>query len=176
MTALARELLGFMWAIAVHTEAQFKLTKAAPSDLEISNDSSADNGRGHAEKENPRGELCGTVSGPNPRFQSEAKLPTDHVPMRFRPAYISVINRRAQLPGSYRHCCRSEKPLRAQASSERVPPCAAHRFRARCRTVLAGKGSLRRALKSGAPLPAPRRSGQNNLAMGGSGREHSGVL
>ena len=29
VTALARELLGFMWAIAVHTEAQFKLTKAA---------------------------------------------------------------------------------------------------------------------------------------------------
>ncbi len=29
VTALARELLGFMWAIAVHTEAQCKLTKAA---------------------------------------------------------------------------------------------------------------------------------------------------
>jgi transposase len=29
VTALARELLGFMWAIAVQTEAQFKLTKAA---------------------------------------------------------------------------------------------------------------------------------------------------
>ena len=29
VTALARELLGFMWAIAVHTEAQFKMTKAA---------------------------------------------------------------------------------------------------------------------------------------------------
>ena len=29
VTALARELLGFMWAIAVDTEAQGKLTKAA---------------------------------------------------------------------------------------------------------------------------------------------------
>jgi transposase len=29
VTALARELLGFMWAIAVNTEAQYKLTKAA---------------------------------------------------------------------------------------------------------------------------------------------------
>lgn len=29
VTALARELLGFLWAIAVHTEAQFKLRKAA---------------------------------------------------------------------------------------------------------------------------------------------------
>jgi len=29
VTALARELLGFMWAIAVQTEAQFKLTKPA---------------------------------------------------------------------------------------------------------------------------------------------------
>ena len=29
VTALARELLGFMWAIAVDTEAQFNLTKAA---------------------------------------------------------------------------------------------------------------------------------------------------
>jgi transposase len=29
VTALARELLGFMWAIAVHAEAQFKLAKAA---------------------------------------------------------------------------------------------------------------------------------------------------
>jgi transposase len=29
ITALARELLGFMWAIAVHAEAQFNLTKAA---------------------------------------------------------------------------------------------------------------------------------------------------
>src|SRR5215469_7921749 len=29
VTALARELLGFMWAIALHTEAQFNLTKAA---------------------------------------------------------------------------------------------------------------------------------------------------
>jgi transposase len=29
VTALARELLGFMWAIAVHTESQFKMTKAA---------------------------------------------------------------------------------------------------------------------------------------------------
>jgi transposase len=29
VTALARELLGFMWAIAMHAEAQFKLTKAA---------------------------------------------------------------------------------------------------------------------------------------------------
>jgi transposase len=29
VTALARELLGFLWAIAIHTEAQFPLTKAA---------------------------------------------------------------------------------------------------------------------------------------------------
>jgi len=29
VTALARELLGFMWAIAVDAEAQFNLTKAA---------------------------------------------------------------------------------------------------------------------------------------------------
>jgi transposase len=29
VTALARELLGFVWAIAVHTEGQFKLAKAA---------------------------------------------------------------------------------------------------------------------------------------------------
>jgi transposase len=29
VTALARELLGFMWAIAVHTESHFKMTKAA---------------------------------------------------------------------------------------------------------------------------------------------------
>ena len=29
VTALARELLGFMWAIAVDAEAQFKLNKAA---------------------------------------------------------------------------------------------------------------------------------------------------
>jgi transposase len=29
MTALARELLGFVWAIAVHTEKQFQLPKAA---------------------------------------------------------------------------------------------------------------------------------------------------
>ena len=29
VVALARELLGFIWAIAVHTEAQFKLTKVA---------------------------------------------------------------------------------------------------------------------------------------------------
>ena len=29
VTALARELLGFVWAIAVHTEAQCQLTKAA---------------------------------------------------------------------------------------------------------------------------------------------------
>ena len=29
MTALARELLGFVWAIAVHTEKQFRLQKAA---------------------------------------------------------------------------------------------------------------------------------------------------
>jgi hypothetical protein len=29
MTALARELLGFLWAIAVQTEKQLQLTKAA---------------------------------------------------------------------------------------------------------------------------------------------------
>ena len=29
MTALARELLGFMWAIAMHAEAKVNLTKAA---------------------------------------------------------------------------------------------------------------------------------------------------
>jgi transposase len=29
VTALGRELLGFVWAIAVHTEAQLKLAKAA---------------------------------------------------------------------------------------------------------------------------------------------------
>ncbi len=29
VTALGRELLGFIWAIAVHTEAQLKPTKAA---------------------------------------------------------------------------------------------------------------------------------------------------
>ena len=29
VTALARELLGFIWAIAVETESQFELTKAA---------------------------------------------------------------------------------------------------------------------------------------------------
>ena len=58
----------------------------------------------------------------------------------------------------------SELTSRIRASRQ-----AARRQRvASARTVLARKGSLRRA-ENGAPLPAPRRSGQAKYATGGSG-------
>ena len=96
MTALARELLGFVWAIAVHTEKQFLRTEGGLSG-EFFPDRGVDDSRGAHERENPRRKLCGARSSyPNPRFQSEA-APDGSCHCRFRSAHISVINRRACL-------------------------------------------------------------------------------
>jgi hypothetical protein len=86
--------------------------------------------------------------------------------MRFRPAYISVINRRANSPAvigaaggkdSSRLTSGNVFPLRRPSG-----------FAGNAGTVLTVKGSLRRA-NNGAPWTAPRRSGLSHFAMGGSG-------
>ena len=65
VTAIGRELLGFIWAIAVETEKQHKLSKQPKRNVEL--DSRADDSARDHEKENPPNVLCGTGSGPNPR-------------------------------------------------------------------------------------------------------------
>jgi hypothetical protein len=62
------------------------------------------------------------------------------------------------------------KPSRNSELTSRMnhPTGAARRCAFDTRTVLAGKGSLRRA-EDGAPLPAARRSGLRNATTGGSG-------
>ena len=66
VTALARELLGFMWAIAVDTEAQFNLTKAA-SACEILLDSRADDSRGPTKRRTLDENYAAGSNEPNPR-------------------------------------------------------------------------------------------------------------
>ena len=70
VTALGRELLGFIWAIAVHTEAQ-KTRKGCLQTGDVFLDSNADDSAGPM-KRRTSSVLCATVSGPNPRPQSEA--------------------------------------------------------------------------------------------------------
>jgi hypothetical protein len=67
VTALARELPGFMWAIAVHTEGQFKMTTKRLKVVKSRTTAVPITARAY-EKENPRRKLCGTVFGPNPRY------------------------------------------------------------------------------------------------------------
>ena len=88
--------------------------------------------------------------------------------MRFRPANIRVINRRVQDPAAIGTAVPSGTPFLQAHQQERVPAPPPIRIWVNARTVLAGKGSLRRA-EDGAPLPAARRSGGKTLAMGGSG-------
>src|SRR3954447_14203769 len=63
--------------------------------------------------------------------------------MRFRPANIRVINRRVLLLGCHRPCC--PKPTLQAHQRERVPAPPPVEAAVDARTVLAVKGSLRRA-------------------------------
>ena len=86
--------------------------------------------------------------------------------MRFRPAYISVINRRANSPAvigaavgkdNSRLTSGNVFPLRRPSGSARMPQ---RSSRSRVRSA---------APDNGAPWTAPRRSGPTYFAMGGSG-------
>ena len=87
--------------------------------------------------------------------------------MRFRPANIRVINRRAKSSAAIGTAVQTGTALQAH-QQERVPAPPPIHILVDARTVLAVKGSLRRA-DDGAPLPAVRRSGHEADAMGGSG-------
>jgi len=72
--------------------------------------------------------------------------------LRLRPAYISVINRRAS---SSAVIGAAVQPRKLQAHQrESVPPGRSSQLTAHATTVLAGKGALRSLT---GPLPAPRR-------------------
>ena len=93
--------------------------------------------------------------------------------MRFQPANISLINRRAShwaVIGS------AVQNLGSKLTSGIMfPPRRPSTVHGSARTVLALKGSLRRA-NTGAPLTAVRRSGQMVIATGGSGGNVSAVM
>ena len=80
--------------------------------------------------------------------------------MRFRPAYISVINRRASFPAVIGTAAVRKTAPGSPAGT--CSPCAAHRFRARCQNGARRQGFAAPRPQAGAPLPAPRRSGQAN--------------
>ncbi len=80
-----------------------------------------------------------------PRVISPRQLPTDHAAMRFRPAYISVINRRATSFPVVIGTAAVRKTAPGSPAGTCFP-CAAHRKSCQVpEQVLAGKGSLRRA-------------------------------
>ena len=91
VTALGRELLGFVWAIAVHTEAQHQ-PGTGSLNRDVSLDSSADDSAGPTKRrtlltfyaERSPAQPAPLVRGSSRRIMS----------MRFRPANIRVINRR----------------------------------------------------------------------------------
>jgi hypothetical protein len=105
------------------------------------------------------------------RASSPRQLPTDHdhaVPTR---EYQSDQSSRMLL-GCHRPCC--PKPTLKAHQRERVPAPPPVEVWVDARTVLAVKGSLRRA-KPGSPLTAPRRSGRMVIATGGSGGNTSAM-
>ena len=65
VTAVGRELLGFIWDIAVKPKSSTSSPKQ-PKKSEL--DSRADDSARAHEKENPPNVLCGTGSCPNPRL------------------------------------------------------------------------------------------------------------
>ena len=90
VTAVARELAGFVWAIGVETEKQLATVKAAGTSQRAEvNESAAERGYGGGSSRT----LCGQTHEPSAR-----QLPTnhDHEGGCGRPSNISVINRRIQ--------------------------------------------------------------------------------
>ena len=87
--------------------------------------------------------------------------------LRFRPAYISVINRRASAEAVISPAVQNQNPLKAhqQEHVPAPPPVDVIRMPERC-----SPSRVRFAAPNyGAPLTTPRRSGQMIIATGGSG-------
>ena len=149
---MGRELLGFIWAIGAGEKNSRSQRQHKPRPQYLM-DSRADDSAGTTKR---RTLLFYAVRFPDPtRAPSPRQLPTDHdhaVPTReYQSDQSSLL-----LLGCHRPCC--PKQNRSELTSRNVFPCAARRRSVDARTVLAGKGSLRRA--KGAPLTAVRRSGR----------------
>jgi hypothetical protein len=122
-------------------------------------DSRVDNGRGHTKRRTLDENYAERSPDPT-RALSPRQLPTDHVHAVPTRVYQCDQSSR-QLPGRYRPCCSSKKGSRL-TSGNVFPQSRPSKLDRNARTVLAGKGPLRR-VNTGAPLPAPRRSGQAML-------------
>ena len=175
MTALGRELLGFVWAIAVRAERQQKLRplhddRVANSD--VFPDSSADDSGGPTKRRTLVKYYA--VRFPDPtRATSPRQLPTDHVHAVPTREYQCDQSSRLLL-GCHRPAVQNPKPKALKAHQrERVPPTPARRswsIPERC-----SPSRVRFAAPNcGAPLTAPRRSGQTMIATGGSGGNTDG--
>lgn len=128
-------------------------------------DSRVDHGRGHTKRRTLDENYAERFPNPT-RATSPRQLPTDHVHAVPTRVYQCDQSSR-QLPGCDRSCRPSRKRSRL-TSGNVFPPAPPSAARCGARTVLAGKGSLRRAPHRRAlARSAPFRPDQ--YAMGGSG-------
>ena len=116
------------------------------------------------EKENPLGELCGTVSRTQPATSvrgSSRRI----MSMRFRPANISVINRRDSSQAVIGPAVQNQSPLRAHQQDHvpATPPVETASMPERCSPSMVRFA----APHYGAPLTAARRSSQMIMVTGG---------
>ena len=86
--------------------------------------------------------------------------------MRFRPANIRVINRRARSSAVFGSAVRNPSALSSPTGT--CSRSAAHRRSSECQNGARRARVRYAAPKTGAPLPAPLRSGVEMYAMGGS--------
>ena len=166
VTALGRELLGFIWAIATGVEKQ---QKARPQRLKQTDGSGFPTAEPGTAQGTRKGEpsSCSMRNGLRPQPARLVRGSSRRImAMRFRPANIRVINRRessSAVPGSA-----VGQPGSEPTSRNVFPPEPPVGSVADATTVLAGKGTLRRgkhrrALARCAPFrPA-------TFATGGSG-------
>ena len=118
ITAMGRELLGFLWAIGVHV-ARLETRQAARGLTERGRERSNGDGREAHGKENPRlTYAAGLRARPALLVRGRSRRITI---MRFRPANIRVINRRDSQLGHLRYCVLSiERDEKKERSEEQM--------------------------------------------------------
>ena len=141
VTAIGRELLGFIWAIGVPCRSRPAAATAQSRERHATSDStrSSGGGRGAHGTENPRDSLCGGPSG-STRAASPRQLPTDHdyavstreyqsdqpsrtVASTAFDAVISETIQRDNLTGSFQigldACCTSDRMRERRSAGQR---------------------------------------------------------
>ena len=166
VTAFGRELLGFIWAIAVKdrtaAEARSSSLKTATRDVFL--DSSADDSAGPTKR---RTLLCSMRNGLRPQPARLVRGSSRRImSMRFRPANIRVINRRASSSAVI------GPAVQPNAQSSPAGTCsryAARRSRLRCQNGARRQGFASPRQKAARPCRLRAVPAKAIIATGGSG-------